>query len=175
MKAIIKIIFFIGIVLTLNSCKVTEEQFEYIEEINFEGNIVGCSDFFISKLLNNDNQNIALTISGIGRENLNLTSSSTTFNIPLEDIQITISEWDIDMSDYYCNDAVEIEPQLLNNWEAVDGNITISVDNITPNGIMTLYDITIYLDNIIFQDDDGNLKKITTLTFSNVNVGWLPG
>lgn len=161
------------------SCyKITENE-QQLEVLNFVGETESFGDFVVYKILNNDNLNIALQISGIGRETLNLNSELTAFSLPNNDLTIEISEWDKSVLGYFSNDAIEPgeEALKLKTWKSISGTIKLSVSNIevltTPfqNG----YDITIHLENVIFKNTDGEQKIIKNLSIQNSTVGWFPG
>jgi len=166
------------LVLTLGvfaSCNNDDDSNQQIEELNFTGEIESSSDFFVSKLLNSENLKTALTINGSGRENLNLNSKYTTFSLPNNDINIEISKWDIDVNGYFTNDSrIEIANKL-EFWNAISGNVKILATNVEITQFQTYYQITLQLENIVFENNNGEQKIITNLIIENAYVGWLPG
>lgn len=147
-----------------------------VEEMNFTGAIDACSDFNITKFLSSENTNTALRITGSGREQLNLTADFSTFEIPHNDITIEISEWDSSVADYSCNDvAPTTTPNKTESFTAISGTIKMKVSNIEILEFETYYNITLELENVIFENEEGIQKSISNLTIENIGVGWLPG
>mgnify|MGYP001441727311 CR=1 FL=1 len=166
------------LVLTLGlfiSCNNDDNSTQQIEELNFTGEIESSSDFFVSKLLSSENLKTAITINGAGRENLNLTSEYTTFSLPNNDINIEVSKWNIDVNGYFTNDAPFEIANKLESWNAISGSIKIIATNIEITEFETYYQITLQLENIVFENNSGEQKIITNLIIENANVGWLPG
>jgi hypothetical protein len=180
MKQLQKISIIILSLFLFHSCDETTETEQQLEALNFVGQTESFSDFAVYKLLDNDNLNIALQISGAGRETLNLSSEITTFTLPNNDLIIEISEWDRSVLNYFSDDAIVPgeEPIRLETWSSISGTIRLSVSNIeilTTPPTFTLYDITIHLENVIFENIDGEQKTIESLNIENAHVGWLPG
>jgi hypothetical protein len=178
MKQLQKISIIILSLFLFLSCDETTETEQQLEVLNFVGQTESFSNFSVYKLLNNDNLNVALKISGAGRETLNLSSEITTFTIPNNDLLIEISEWDRSVSGSFSNDVLGERPIRLQTWSSISGTIKLSVSNIkilTTPPTFTYYDITIQLENVIFENIDGEQKTIESLNIENANVGWFPG
>lgn len=181
MKHLQKISILILSLFLFLSCNETTETEQSSEVLNFVGQTESFGDFSVFKLLNSDNLNTSLQISGIvGRETLNLTSDIITFSLPNNDLTIEIAEWDRSVLGYFSDDSIALgeEPIKLKTWRPISGTISLSVSNIetltTPPNF-TLYDITIHLENVIFENTDGEQKIIEDLNIENAHVGWLPG
>jgi hypothetical protein len=145
-------------------------------ELNFKGRVIGCGDFFVNQILDNDHLNITISVSGAGKNILNLTSEYKTFSLPNDDLITRISVMDIAVGQYYCNDAIIQEPKLVSLWNAVSGDIKIAIFNDENSINEDPYYITIVLENIFFENkDNGQQRFIPSLTFDNVLVGWYPG
>ncbi len=108
-----------------------------------------------------------------------MTSEVNTFSLPNNDFIIEISEWDRSVLGYFSNDAIVVgeEPIKLKIWSSILGTIKLSVLNIeiltTPH-TFTLYDITIHLENIVFENIEEEQKTIENLNIQNAHIGWLP-
>jgi hypothetical protein len=180
MKQLKKVSILLFSFLLFYSCDETTETESQHEVLNFIGETESFGDFSVYKLLNNENLNIALRISGAGRDSLDLTSGVNTFSLPNNDLIIEISEWDRSVLGYFSDDAIVFgeEPIKLKTWSSISGTIKLSVSNIeiltTPPNF-TIYDITIHLENVIFENKEGEQKSIENLNIQNAKVGWLPG
>jgi len=147
------------------------------EELDFIGPTLGCGDFSIAQFLNEDNLNISLNINSInfnGRESLNLTNESQIFSLPNNDLDVGISVWNIPVNLDFCNDiAPLITPILINSWTAISGNLEISISNF--DNVNMFYDVTILLEDILFENDNGDQRFISNLILEEVTVGLFAG
>ena len=144
-------------------------------EMDFTGRVISCGDFFVNQLLSPGEVNIALEIKGSGREMLGLTSEFTSFSLPHNDLEVSISEWDGPAGEVFCNDVITEGPNRINAWTAVSGNLRIQVSNIEETEFETLYTITLELENVVFENSNGEQRIIPELFIEEAAVGWLPG
>ena len=137
---------------------------------------LGCGDFVVAKLLDDENLNISLNVSGGGRENLNITNEVQTFLLPNENFNVVIQIWDTPVNDNFCSDiAPAIDPVLISTWSVVSGSAEVSASNIPDDSYSTEYNITISLENVVFEDDNEDQRAITDLILRQVNVGYFAG
>jgi len=129
-------------------------------------------------LLSSENLRTTLTIRGNGRENLNLTSEYTTFSLPNDDILMEISMWDNDVNNgYFTRDTITPERGVatqLETWIPISGNIKMLVSNELPNLDGTgsgIYDISLQLEDVIFENDNGEQRIVTNLVIEDATVG----
>ncbi|MFT4900033.1 MAG: hypothetical protein ACI9U0_001834 [Flavobacteriales bacterium] len=167
-------------VFTISSCTKKDVDFESKETIEFTGHIESFSDFFVAKLLNDENLHIALTIIGSGRDDLNLSASTSEFTLPNNKLDIEISKWDRSVRNHFSNDAITVgeEPVKVEKWTSISGKVTISISDVNteteaPNE--TTYRISIELKYVVFENEEGEQKVIEKLNIKNAFVGWLPG
>lgn len=163
--------------LLFSSCSSDERSETSLPmELNFTGRILSCSDFLVNQLLDSENSNISLSINGTGRENLNLTSEYKSFSLPNNDLIASISVWDNSIGGNLCNDVIVESPNLVSSWNAVSGNLKLSVSNIEETEYETYYTITILLEDVLFEDpESGDQRMIPNLIIENAPAGWLPG
>ena len=165
-------------IFLFNACAINENvENDQLETLTFTGQTVGCSDFIVAKLLDDDNENITLSIIGLGREDLNLTATETMFNLPVSNLTIQVSEWDQSAANYFCSDTIDPNnyPQRITIWSAVSGTAKVLVTNVIVGTVWTDYKIAIVLEDVIIKNGNGTQKRITDLTIINLPVGWLPG
>lgn len=146
------------------------------EELNFTGEIISCSDFSVHQILDSENLNISLSISGIGREDLNLTSEYKSFSLPNNNLVCNVAVWDALVGGTFCNDVIVQEVNLVSKWNAVSGNLKLAVSDIEETEYDTYYRLTILLENVVFKNStsDGQ-RKIPNLIIEETGVGFLPG
>lgn len=173
-----KILFLFIPILTLISCSNDEDnETQLPEELNFTGGIMSCSDFSVKQLLDSKNLNISLNISGSGREELNLTSEYKSFSLPNNDLICNITIYDRPVGANFCNDVPIAEnPNLISKWNAVSGNLKLSVSDIEETEYETYYRLTILLENVVFKKNNSNEQRtIPRLIIEKANLGFLPG
>lgn len=157
------------------SCEKNDIDKSETTPINFSGEIESCSDFTVRKFLNSENFSSAITITGLGRETLSLTSEFSEHELPNDNIYITISEWDNPAYDILCNDTPIEIPTETALFNAISGSIKIKVAIVEELEFETFYNITLELNNIIFENNEGEKKNLSYLIIENAVVGWLPG
>ena len=182
MKIIFRILLVIVTISIINSC--TENNIttkEQPEVLNFIGPVESFSDFGVYKVLSYDNPNIVLNVGGTGREDLDLNSEISTFSLPHDKINVNISKYSISVIGYFSDDTYdpnEEQPVLIDRWTSISGIVKLSVSNVedvTIPGVMATYRISIKLENVIFENEDGDQKMIENLLIEEAGVGWLPG
>ena len=98
------------------------------------------------------------------------------FDLPNDQLQVVVNQFDGFIGNYYCDDVVGDEGTILNSYSPISGSaeIVITQDSIFVNDWELIYEISVSLDNLIF-DVNGDEVEIKNNTFSNVRVGWFPG
>ncbi len=177
MKYFVPILAFI-ISLNLLSCDSEyTDPFDLPEELNFSGEIISCSDFGVSQLLEPGNSNVALNISGAypnSRETLNLTTDFKSFSLPNDSIYCSIVVWDAPVNSYLCNDVPDLTINRVHEWNAISGKLRIMISDLEVTEFETLYRIAIQIENVVFEKDNEQ-RVIQNLLIENAGVGWFPG
>ncbi|MGB6151077.1 MAG: hypothetical protein WBG48_03725 [Pricia sp.] len=172
-----KTLLLLTLFLVVCSCSKDEDnQTKLPKELNFTGTIVSCSDFTVHQILDAKNLNISLDIDGTGREDLNLTSEFKSFSLPNDNLKCNISAWDAPIAGNFCNDVIIREVNLTGTWNAVSGNLKLSVSDIEETEFDTYYRLTILLENVIFENSNGDeQREIPSLIIEETGVGFIPG
>lgn len=174
-----KLFFFLTITsLFFIQCKNNENLNLNTNDLDFIGTGAGCGSFFVYKL-NNDNT-IGLTVRG-NRDSLSLSTDKQTFDLTNQD-NLFVNIHSLNNGDnFYCDDVVEIDEEILNNYEGLSGLISIQIteDSIDFNGQINPFEVffkvNVELENIQLKDENGDELMIESEVFSEVFVGWLPG
>lgn len=170
----------VGLLLGLSSCNLNDDNLndniekEEIEEINFTGKTLGCGSFFVSKLIDDENFKTILTIKASGVKDINLTSEEKNFVLPNNEINLEISEWDADVNDYFCNDVPFEIPNKIKSWLPISGQIKVAITSTQEAGTETYYGLILKLENVVFENNSGEKRKISNLIIEE-DVGFLPG
>lgn len=178
-------------ILIFSSCneedQVAEEEVEgttettetsEIEIIAFTGEIYSCADFLVHILQSDEDTQRVLSISGETREALMLTEEEQTFELPLENINVEIGDYDLPLNnDVFCNDiAFDPFPQQIDSYVVVSGTLTLSVSNVEESeSFISPYNISILLENAVFENVEGVQLKVESLVLEDLLVGWYPG
>ena len=90
-----------------------------------------------------------------------------------------MAQWGNDLTYEHCNDVLEPGRGSAVDGEApaVQGTITVTVEPMGPplNAVEYPGMATIELEDVVFEDADGNQEAIQSIEFPPVSVGWLPG
>lgn len=167
-------LFAVGLLL-LTNCSKSDDPIEVIEAIGFTGELQSCGDFFVSKLLSSAKSNIVLTITGSGREELNLDSNVQEIILPNANLSIEISEWDASLTGYFCTDILTSQPKKTISWKAVSGTAKINIIYLEQPEFDAYYTINIALENVVFESNFNGQIFIEQLTIENATVGWFAG
>ena len=164
-------------ILLFSGCeKEDEEDVTLPFELDFVGKVSGCGDFSIIKELDSSNPNITLSIAGTGREELNITNAGTTFSLPDSDLICNINIHERSNANNFCNDVIEEIPELISQWQAVSGNITLFVYDVEETEFETYYKMQILLEDVVFEKNGSEERReISRLTIENIGLGFLPG
>lgn len=144
----------------------------------FTGDSGGCINVFVFKT--NDLNNIGVSVRA-NRDNLNLASTTQTFNleeIKSEDLKVELFIGD-DIRELYCNDAINSERPEYRTLIGKSGEVSINIPEITDPEFQPgeRYEANVFLKNLIFIEENGKESDmiIEELNFDNVEVGWFPG
>jgi len=142
------------------------------ESFVFDNDGSGCSNFLVYE---SNDQFYTIHISG-RRDSLGISTVPMVFDLPNDQLQVVVNQFDGLIGNYYCDDVVGDEGTILNSYSPISGSaeIVITQDSIFVNDWELIYEISISLDNLIF-DVNGDEVEIKNNTFSNVRVGWFPG
>jgi hypothetical protein len=172
------LIFTVIISLILSSCDSGyTDPFDLPEELIFSGEIISCSDFGVSQLLEAGNSNVALNISGTyrnSRETLNLTTDFKSFSLPNDSLHCNILVWNAPVNSYLCNDVPDLTINRVHEWTAISGELKIKLSDLEVTEFETYYRITIQLDNVVFEKDTEQ-RVVKSLLIEDAGVGWFPG
>lgn len=177
MKALFFLMSSLFLSMAFMSCNENDDT-DTISTINFTGSSIGCANFNIYVFENDESSQTVLSINGVSKEDLGLTVESKTFQLPDPKLNIEISTWDISVASYFCNDvAIDPTPQKTDTWSLVSGTATLSISNVVPSQIPEVdnYTIHVFLENLIFEDSEGDQIKMEDLDLQDISVGWLPG
>ena len=84
--------------------------------------------------------------------------------------------WDGAESGNFCNDVFYEEPNLVGEWKGISGFLKVKISNVEELNEMTLYDITILLKDVTYENlETGDKRKISDLIIKEARVGWMPG
>lgn len=155
------------------------EESTGVRTIEFLGETYSCGDFSINVLQNEGDTQRALLLSGESRVSLMLTEEVQTFDLPLEGLTVEIMDYDLSINNgHFCNDVFFGElPKIIENWNVVSGTINLSISNFqeTVSNFESPYNITVVLENAIFENESGEQLKIEQLILEELGVGWYPG
>ena len=173
-------LFFFGLCACDTENKDEENEVTDIETVQFIEQAISCVDFSVNVLENNEETQRALLIYGNSKDDLVLTEASQTFNLPVENLTVSIRDYDLPIGTwFYCNDiAFDPWPQVIEEWDLVSGSITMSVSNIQsdPNlGLSDLYDLFILLEDAVFENELGEQLMVEELELEDLPMGWYPG
>jgi len=161
---------FIGLVMILAiiiSCNSKEPN-----DVTFQNQAFGCANFIV---YSQGSDNTVLCIIG-DREVLGLSTSNQEFELPHNALTVSFNEFDGPIGNFYCDDVVGDEGEIINSYTANSGivEIQISRDSLNVDPLGTTYEITLRVRNLEF-DINGDIQEIEELIFEDVFVGWFPG
>ncbi|MEQ8904346.1 hypothetical protein [Ekhidna sp.] len=135
----------------------------------YSGDNIGCGDFIIYKLANNNKEYVSVIIdmSAIEVENLQ------AYAIGKADVVIvTRRKFDGPINSSLCNDVMSDKPEELLEEIATDGVVELLVNEAQQEEKKkgNPYKVTVVLKKVVFEG-----MTIDYLRMENVNVGWLPG
>ncbi len=139
-----------------------------LDPISFENEASGCANFIVYT----QKDNYSLTITG-QTDTLDLGTDLKTFSLPSEDLIVSINEFDRTIGNFYCDDVVGDEGEILNQHIATSGNVEISISQEDPQ-IGMIYQINVVLKDVEFEIDESTMLY-EELEFNEVTVGWFPG
>lgn len=163
-----------SLLLTTSSCK--KENIK--PDLNFTAESYGCSSFIVYKV--NKDEDAAVAVIG-NRDNLNLTTSEKSFNlysVNANDLKVEIKRFKGNSKKFYCNDVPSEAGDIISTWTGKNGTVKIIItqDSIATNPLgKPEYKITVKLENMDFENENGKRMTIDNLEFKEVYVGWLPG
>jgi len=175
MKSILLYLILIVSTLILFSCddsSNTDNAMVIPKEFVFDNVGKGCSNFVIYEI---NEQFYSIHVSG-SRDSLGVSTTLKTFDFPNDNLQVVVNQFDGFIGNYFCDDVLGDEGTILNSYSPVSGSsdIVITQDSIIVNEWEVIYEISVSLNDLIFEVDDTEVT-IENLTFSNVRVGWFPG
>jgi hypothetical protein len=141
----------------------------------------GCSNFTVCK---SNSLKSKWIIVKANRDSLAVTTEFKTFSINASGSNLTVhyDYYSINKDSTrqhnfaYCDDAMEVNAQNPEVWNAIDGSVAMKRSEIDSSGIDADYSVTVKLRNIRFvnpvKTDTVFLKE---LDLDTVKVGWLPG
>ncbi len=102
-----------------------------------------------------------------------------SYTLPNKEVDISIKQWDrpILELDYFCTDVSYPDYFETASWEAISGVITIASSDLNyMNDLNTYwsYTISVQLENVVCQNENGELKTIEDLNFETriSNIHW---
>lgn len=142
--------------------------------IPFKSTAFGCAA--VSVHLESLDGHYFLNVNAM-RDSLGLSKVPRTFDlsVPTGGLTVAIDHWSVLPTILsYCNDVVASNVPPPTIYHAVKGTVTISLsaDNAPIN---SSFQATVVLRGAVFRDQDDHEITVTSLTMSNVGVGFLPG
>lgn len=146
-----------------------------VPSTDFQTTALGCGNFTVYRI-STDTTRI-LVVEG-SRDSLEIDSTDKTFDLGSEtNLRVRLEEYDGAATTVYCDDVAGDDPTNTNTWIAYKGTARIRIieDNISVFPWGSTYTVQVVLENMEMEDDAGNIKEITNISFNDVLVGWLPG
>ena len=168
-----------GLAILIFSCKEDDqiEEPKNVNAIEFLGETYSCGDFYINVLQGQGDTQRALLISGATREDLSLTNEIKTFSLPQENLNIEIRDYDIPINtSFFCNDIIyDPWPKQIGDWKIISGVLSLSVSDVQSINFSLNYNISVLLEDAIFENDNGEQLKVEVLKLDDLLVGWYAG
>lgn len=144
------------------SCK----NVELGQQVNFTDQSYGCGNYLVYKLTSD--MKTSIVVNGVAKSSREI-SYDISANLALSDsIQIVITRFDRKVDNYYCTFG-EVEPVILDQWFAKEGNVTI---NFTPTGQANDYKVNIVLSDMKFYNSGNDLITISYLDFKDIVISF---
>lgn len=146
------------------------------EQIFPEGRVQSFGDFYLYQTISEELNNVALAIVGISKDSC-LIDTMNIFELPHPHIEVSILRYDIPVDNgYFENDVVPMrQPLLSNTWNAKSGSISIKLYDKEDFDGFDHFNLDLELNDIIFEDSNGNTKTIPSHIIEDAMLGWLPG
>lgn len=135
----------------------------------FDGDVVGCGNFIVYKLSENDQEFISIALHASSVE---LRSNQSYGVGKSEALEIKWKKFDGDVSPTLCNDVAGVRPTKTLERAAKSGVLNVRIDKISLEKSKTgaPYKVTLVLKNVVF---DGLV--VDYLEIQDAQVGWIPG
>lgn len=135
----------------------------------------GCSDVFAYAATADDTKAFFVHVDGAYAADASQSGQpvDVTFVLPHPDVTIT-ARWGTDLTINECNDVFLGQPVVDGEAAAVAGTLHMTLEPLGPYQPWDMSNDAVFeLDGIVFEDDSGRRRVLTT-TLETV-VGWLPG
>ena len=145
---------------------------EAINTYTFKNEGRGCGDFIVYTFANDST---SMTIRG-ERDILGQGFNPKTFNLPHEDLNISINQFAGPAGVYYCDDVFGNEGSIISSSPVVSGQAIIEVledNSLSPSD--QFFIIKVELVFVVFKLEDETTEFYSSLIFDDVSVGWIPG
>lgn len=135
----------------------------------YTGDSIGCGDFIIYKLANNNQEyvSVIMDMSSIELESLQVYAIGKA-----DVVKVTRKKFDGPVNTSLCNDVMSVRPKELLEEIASQGIVELVVGETQRKEKKkgNPYTVTVILKKVVFEG-----MSIDYLRLENVNVGWLPG
>jgi hypothetical protein len=143
--------------LILNSCN--DGNFE-VPSFDFTETVNHCGEYILYITNTEKKEVMILTLSP---DEINTTEGTKSYPI-LSPIQVNYRIFDAAIgTTYFCQSIPPASPNVLKDLNATDGEINITTTAVKENDIITGYDYTITITNLLFKDGD---QKVFFETFN---------
>ena len=159
-------LFILSIAILLSACAVNKSTKTMHP---YEGGMVGCGDFIIYKLANDNQEYVSIVVdmSAIELEDLQ------AYAIGKADVvNVTRKKFNGPIHAALCNDVMGERPEELLSEIATSGIVELRVNETQRKNKEKgePYTVTLVLKKVVFET-----MSIDYLRLEDVNVGWLPG
>lgn len=133
----------------------------------------GCGDIFMYAV--NDNDTVMLSL--VDSELIAMTEAAMApqqFMLDFADggtLSLTVDVGQ-NVDEYACNDAISVKPVITESWTAVSGTVVFDVDVPDEFGNATA---SATLTDVVIETSAGDQLTVGSFSFTDINVGWLPG
>lgn len=134
----------------------------------FVGGQVGCGNFTIYKLSEDNTELISISLKANGLD----LRESQAYSVEKSAIEVKRKKYANAIDASLCNDIMSEMPKLVSELIATDGLVEVRVtkENLEKYNANDAYRVTLIIKDLVFPD-----SKIDYLQIENVVVGWMPG
>lgn len=135
----------------------------------FSGNSVGCGNFIIYKLSEDNNEYVSVVVD-VSSIELKETQIYSVGRAAV--VNVTRKKYASSIDASLCNDVLMDKPRELLKEIAMEGTVEVIVTDyqLEKAEKKEPYEVTVILKKVVFET-----MSIDYLRIENINVGWLPG
>lgn len=171
MARIIPILFLCLPLFLLTSCGT-----EPIDPAGFTGRTGGCGSFFVYRFNTEFTEAVVVSVDRSQLPVVDSTEMTLELTLPAEHVEVRIDRFDKRAENYYCNDVrTDGDPEVEERWNALSGSIRIVIGNGDANAVDEFYQVIVRLENVVFENENGEQVTVDAVDIDTTNVGWFPG